>query len=151
MAAGMIIVRIDGLDELRAKLTSTRAEPPVQRFLDRAAIFIQGQARIHAPVDTNVLRGSVTVETTGKHERSIGTNKDYGPYVEFGTRPHFPPVAAITPWAKRHRLEPFAVARAIGMRGTKAQPFMRPAAVAGEAMVKTLVPILAAEIEAAYS
>ena len=149
--AGAIIVRIDGLDELRAKLTGKRAEPAVTRFLDRGAIFIQGRARVHAPVDTGALRNSIAVETTGKHERSIGTNKEYGIYVEKGTRPHWPPVDAVAPWAKRHGLEPFLVARAISRKGTKAQPYMQPAATEGEAFVKQLVPVLAAEIESAYA
>lgn len=149
--AGAIIVRIDGLDELRRKLNSGRVEGPIERFLDRGAIFIQSRARAAAPVDTGRLRNSIAVDSPDNRHREIGTNVDYAPYVEFGTRPHWPPVGAVAPWARRHGMEPFMVARAISRSGTKAQPFMRPAATEGEAFVKSLVPMLAAEIEIEHS
>jgi len=81
----------------------------------------------------------------------------YDIYVEKGTRPHFPPPKALELWVKRKMLgigghikggrKPsrsasgknaeaneikgvaFVVARAISRRGTKAQPFLMPAAM----------------------
>ncbi|MCG3176909.1 MAG: hypothetical protein MOGMAGMI_01873 [Candidatus Omnitrophica bacterium] len=141
----MVVVRIDGLEQLRAKLRSERADPPMQRFLDRGAIFIQGQARTLAPVDTNRLRGSIAVETTGRLERSIGTNVTYAPYVELGSRPHFVPAKYIGRWAEKHGFGNTGI-----FVSGKAQPYLKPAAEAGEGFIRQLVPILAAEIEAAY-
>jgi len=75
---------------------------------------------------------------------------DYAMAVEFGTRPHFPPVKAVTGtiesldiWVRRMNPSPpdgmeddsqddvneavaFLVARHIGRYGTKQKPFMRP-------------------------
>lgn len=151
--AGQIHIRIEGLPEALAKLTPQQANGPINRFLDRGAIYIQSQARGNAPVDTGRLRNSIGVEEPSDRQRIIGANTDYAEYVETGTRPHFPPPAALEGWAARHGFGPgggFMVARAISRSGTKAQPYMRPAAEAGETFVKSLIPTLAAEIEAAY-
>ena len=72
---------------------------------------------------------------------------DYALAVEFGSRPHFPPVKAVTGrtegldiWVKRMSPSPqenesqeeavervaFQIARKISRRGTKEMPFMRP-------------------------
>ena len=152
--AEMIVVKIEGLEQLRAKLTSSRVDGPVNRFLDRGAIFIQGAARRHAPVDQGRLRNSIGVETSGRRERRIGPNAEHGPFVEMGTRPHFPPPAALEGWARRHGFGPgggFLVAKKIAATGTKAQPYMRPAAEEGEAFIRPQVAVLAAEVEAAYA
>ena len=46
--SGQITVRIEGLEELRDKLQSSRADVPVQRFLDRAANHLRAAlARKH--------------------------------------------------------------------------------------------------------
>jgi HK97 gp10 family phage protein len=144
--AGQITIRIEGIDHLRGKLNDSRADAPIKRFLDRGAIYIQGQARMKAPVDTGVLRNSIGVEDAGKRTREIGTNKTYGPYVEFGTRPHFVPKQYIGGWARRHGLGDTGL-----LVSGKAQPFMKPAADTGEPFVKGLVPLLAAELEASYA
>lgn len=152
--AEMIVVRIEGLEQLRGKLTSSRADGPVNRFLDRGAIFVQGAARRHAgkSVDTGRLRNSIGVETSGHRERRVGPSADYGLYVETGTRPHFPPPAALEGWARRHGFSSgYEVAKKIAATGTQAQPYMRPAAEEGEGFVKAQVPVLAAEVESAYA
>lgn len=153
MAGQQITVHIEGLEQAIAKLTPARANGPIGRFLDRGAIYIQSQAREKAPVDTGRLRGSIGVESPSDRQRIIGANTDYAEYVETGTRPHFPPPSALEGWAARHGYGPgggFLVARAIARSGTKAQPYMKPAAESGETFVKSLIPTLAAEIEAAY-
>lgn len=153
--ASQIHIRIEGLDEAVAKLTPQRADGPIGRFLDRGANYIQSRARENAPVDTGRLRNSIGVESPSNRTREIGANTDYAEYVETGTRPHFPPPSALQGWALRHGFSGaqagFMVARAISRSGTKPQPYMRPAAEAGEAFVKSLIPTLAAEIESAYA
>ena len=51
-------------------------------------------------------------------------------FVEFGTSPHFPPLAAMQPWARRHGFPPgnagaYLVARAIAQHGTKGRFYMK--------------------------
>lgn len=152
MATGSgIVVTIHGLDALRAKLHGERADAPVNRFLDRGAIYMQTRARAKAPVDTGRLRNSIAVSTPAMRVRHIGPNVHYGPYPEFGTRPHMPPKGALAGWASRHGTTDASMRNAIARKGTKAQPYMRPAAEETTAFVQRLVPILAGEIEAAYA
>jgi hypothetical protein len=58
----------------------------------------------------------------------VGTNVKYGPYVEFGTSAHFPPISALEDWAKKHGFESaWPIALAIEKRGTIASPYLYPA------------------------
>lgn len=151
VANGSIAIRIEGLDELRRKLQGHRADQPVNRFLDRGAGYIEGTARKKAPIDTGRLHNSIGVETPGDRVRSIGTNLAYAKDVEFGTRPHYPPLTPLFGWAKRHGgMDPFALQQSIGMWGTPAQPYMQPAVDESESKIAALVPILASEIESAF-
>lgn len=147
---GGITVRIEGLDDLRKKLNGSRADVPVGRFLDRGAFIIQGKGREKAPVDSGRLRNSIGVESPTLRSRRIGPSVDYGEWVETGTRPHWPPPGALATWAARHGMDEYAVRRKIGLSGTKAQPYMQPAADESESAIAALVPVLAAEIESAF-
>lgn len=51
-------------------------------------------------------------------------NLKYAIYVEKGTKPHMPPVDAISAWATSKGLNPWAVAMSIKKNGTKANPFV---------------------------
>jgi len=60
----------------------------------------------------------------------VGSSVEYAPYVELGTRPHFPPYQPGTPlarWAELHGVPAFVVARAISVRGTKARKYLQGA------------------------
>ena len=149
-AGGTIRVELIGDKELKRKLVGERADKPVSRFLDRAAFTIQGAARKKAPVDTGRLRNSIGTESPSTRSRTVGPSVKYGEWVETGTSPHYPPLGALQGWAKRHGMSAAALQQSIGTRGTKAQPFMRPAADESEDAIANLVPILAAEIESAY-
>ena len=150
MAEGTIRVQLIGDEELKRKLVSSRADGPVNRFLDRGATYLQGKARKKAPVDTGRLRNSIGTETPSDRVRSIGPSVDYGRYVEEGTDPHYPPLDALWGWSKRHGMDPWALQQSIGMWGTEAQPYMEPAAEETETFMVTIVPVLAAEIESAF-
>lgn len=57
----------------------------IQKAITVACIKVQTQAKALAPVDTGFLRGSIDYEVKG--ERGfVGTNADYAPAVEFGTK-----------------------------------------------------------------
>lgn len=65
-----------------------------------------------APVDTGTLAASYTAEVEGLHG-TAGTNVEYGPYVEYGTRfagaqPH------LTPAAEKVRRDIQPLARELG-------------------------------------
>ena len=74
----------------------------------------------------------------------VGPTAGYGPYVEYGTKPHFPPPKALEGWAKRHGFESaWPICLAISKRGLPAKPYLLPAYLAvEEPFFKRLVKIL---------
>lgn len=56
-----------------------------QKAVEEVAIAIEGQAVLNAPVDTGVLRSSIT-RNVGKYEASVGSSVEYAIYQEEGTR-----------------------------------------------------------------
>lgn len=149
-SSGSLTVELRGDKELYRKLRSSRADAPVGRFLDRGAFHLQGKARKNAPKDTGRLTNSIGIDSPNNRLRSIGSNLDYAEPVEMGTRPHYPPLGALEGWAKRHGMNARALQHSIGMRGTKAQPYLGPAADETEAFMIGLIPGFAAEIESAF-
>ncbi len=89
-------------------------------------------ARVICPTGvTGTLAQSIQpgpISVTGDNvEATIEVNADYASYVEWGTRPHFPPVDALKDWAAKFLGDPklaFIVARAIAKRGTRPYNFM---------------------------
>lgn len=71
---------INSLEKKREK-----AIEAAEKELQLTALEIERDAKISAPVDTGMLRGSITT-TGGGSEYEIGTNVDYAPFVEFGTK-----------------------------------------------------------------
>jgi len=93
-----------------------------KRLLKKMVVLGETRAKKLTPVDTGILRGSVKTDMDSAampQWASWLTNTKYAPYVEFGTKPHFPPVGALEGWAKRHNTSAFIVARAIARHGTK--------------------------------
>ncbi len=74
------------------------------------------------------IKGGATVE--------IGPTAPHAPYVEYGTKPHFPPwkgpdAAGLEGWARRHGFDSvFPIALKISKTGTPAKPFLLPAYLA---------------------
>jgi len=128
--------KVVGLEKLVAKLDSNALlGPPLRKAFADAVLLLERESKRRAPVDTARLRSSIThaVDTrTVPLWGKVGTDVHYAPYVEFGTRPHWPPFSALQPWARRHGFPPgragaFLVARVIAARGTKARRFFRNA------------------------
>lgn len=142
-----ITVTIHGLDDLLRRLGPQIVVNPKRRFLARSAIAVQSRAREATPVDTGRLRNSI-VTNIGGDTAVIGTNVVYGIYVHEGTRPHWPPVAAVAGWARRHGADPFLVAKGISRNGTKAKPFMLKGFSAALPAINGYVGVMASEIEA---
>ena len=115
--------------EIERKVKELTSGPMVQTMRN-ATMLLQRDAKILAPVDTGRLRASITPSVTVGPEAIqgvVGSNVKYAPYVELGTRPHWPPIAALETWAKSHGTSAFLVARAIARRGTKARRYLQGA------------------------
>lgn len=89
----------------------------------------------YPPEDTGALSRSVQVETNSKGA-AVSINAPHARFVEYGTRPHFPPVQALAEWAYRKGLADspeeaqqvgLAIARKIAKEGTKPRHFLKRA------------------------
>ena len=56
----------------------------LQKYIEKAALTLEKNAKQNCPVDTGKLRASITTEV-GNLEAEVGTNVEYALYVEFGT------------------------------------------------------------------
>lgn len=138
---GGLSIEIDGEKELQQSLEQAAQAlspegmiPPMRS----ATLLVTRDAKKNAPVNTGRLRASITPEVK-QHmwtvQGVVGSNVKYAPFVEFGTRPHYPPLAPILFWVRRKfRLKGdalFAVARGvqrkIGRSGTKAVRYLQRA------------------------
>jgi len=81
-------------------------EKAMDRALPTIGLFVQGEAMVRVPVKTGRLRGSITYATSRTQNRTrnpalptdavkrpydreevwVGTNVEYAPYVEYGTK-----------------------------------------------------------------
>ena len=64
---------------------ASRLQINTREDLYRLGLMVQNEARRLAPVDTGRLRASITVKRTPDGV-TVGTNVEYAPYVEYGTR-----------------------------------------------------------------
>lgn len=79
--------------------------------------------------DLGNLANSIIVDPVeGGMAAEVGPTAPYGPYVEYGTRPHFPPPDALEGWARRHGFSStWPICKAIADRGLPAKPYLIPA------------------------
>lgn len=75
-----IEVREDNVDLAKSEILAAFA-----RALERIGLQAEGYAQDLCPVDTGTLRDSIT-HTADRNAAYIGTNVEYAPYVELGTR-----------------------------------------------------------------
>lgn len=103
---------------------------PMVEAMRNAALIVQRDAMVNAPVDTGRLRASITpdVRMAGNDVIGVvGSNVIHAPFMELGTRPHWPPISALETWARRHGMNAYVVARAIARRGLKARRYLQRA------------------------
>ena len=80
--AGLLEVREDNAEEIAEAIASQTAAA-----LETVGLLAEGYAKRKRPVDTGRLRNSVTHTVDGTMlEAYIGTNVEYAPHVELGTR-----------------------------------------------------------------
>lgn len=129
----MFADEIRGLQALQQKAAQVVRDLHGQPMLDamrKAAVLVSTDAKQLVPVDTGRLRSSITpdVRQEGFNVLGVvGSNVLYAPYMETGTRPHWPPTSALEVWARRHGVDAFLVARAISKRGTKGHRYLQGA------------------------
>lgn len=81
-----IRVQIEGVEAALRRLDRLVGEEALRAGLSQAAFFVEGQAKVKAPVDTGFLRNSIAVVSVSSREAVIGVGAEYGVYVEMGTR-----------------------------------------------------------------
>lgn len=120
-----IKVEIQGVDELNKAFAKAPRVigAEARKSIRKALILLQAGARQFVVKDTGRLANALRITQTTNLSGKISAETDYAIYVHEGTRAHFPPLNAITPWANRHGLPAFVVARSIARKGTKANPF----------------------------
>ena len=131
--AAKISAEIKGLKETQRNMEQAvkdlRGTPMLNAMRD-ATLYVTRDAKINAPVDTGRMRASITPEVTAQGDTVqgvVGSNVAYAPYVELGTRPHWPPRAALEVWARRHHMNVFLVQRSIGQFGTAGRHYLQRA------------------------
>lgn len=98
--------------------------------MQQSTLVVTRSAKQNAPVDRGVTRASITpsVESRGNETVGVvGSNLMSALVMEVGARPHWPPLAALEVWARRHGTTAFLVARAIARRGIKARRYLQRA------------------------
>lgn len=119
----------------------------VEVKLARGAEEVARTAKRGAPKAFSNLVNSIRAERVGELHYQVVEGMNYGRAVEEGTRPHFPNPDNLRPWVERvlgvrgkeARDKAFLIARAISRRGTRAQPYMQPAAEANRSRLFELV------------
>lgn len=69
-----------------AKQVTDAVDAAVSRALEICGGKAESYAKMLCPVDTGNLRNSITHQRTGPKEEVIGSNVEYAPYVELGTK-----------------------------------------------------------------
>lgn len=142
-AMSEIDAKVDGLKAFYEKLDQISRDvtgSPMGAAMGRATLLVTRHARKNAPVDRGPLRASIVPEVVMRDKivrGIVGSNIEYAPYQELGTRPFWPPWKPLYEWALRktkgNRKEAGALAAgariAIAARGIKAKRFLQNALI----------------------
>lgn len=133
-----IIVETRGFKKIGARYRNhPRFQALAKRRMHSLGLVLRRLAQEEAPKDEHKLERGIgfRVEPARAGASLVLISKaGHTPYVLTGTRPHMPPVSAIAPWARRHGMDPWAVAMgikkggtswgAVRKYGTRANPFL---------------------------
>lgn len=133
MPAGGMVVVLD--DPAIARLLNSE-DGPVARMLVEKGQQVTQEAKRLCPVSprgsgdhrSGHLRSSIGWDLKRDGEglhAEIGTDVDYGLYVEVGTKPHV--IRSTGPWPLRNRRTGQTFGQVVHHPGTRAQPYLRPA------------------------
>ena len=131
-----IRVKVTGMKELQAKqeqMVRDLGGTPMLQAMKKATLLVEAAWKrslgaytgdeFSGGVDTGQYRASIVpdiADRDGQIVGIVGTNLAHAPYVEYGTKPHWPPAEPLQRWADRHNIAVFLVQRAIARHGTRA-------------------------------
>ena len=130
-------VKITGQDKIKKNVAYLRANFP--EWLSAANLETAYEIRDEAQrnvkrldaFDTGDLHDSIGVKISPQGlSIAVGATAHYAPFVEFGTRPHFPPLEPIREWCRSRGIPEsaaFPIAKQISERGSPERPFLYPA------------------------
>lgn len=123
----MIEIKINGLNKLTkiAQQYPAVSEKYINKAISLSLLRILGEEKQQAPFGVSGLLRDNWQTSFGRFEGSIKSLSPYAAFVHEGTAPHMPPVAALTPWANKKGISPWALAMSIKKKGTKANPFLK--------------------------
>lgn len=98
----------------------------IRKALERCGLHGEARAKKLCPVDTGNLRNSITHIVHDK-QVDIGTNSEYGTYVEFGTGIYSTQGGRQTPWVYYNK----STGEFVTTQGNHPQPFLKPAIEGG--------------------
>jgi hypothetical protein len=141
---------VEGGAALRSRFDSAEGKIRAQvvKDLNRYGVTLASNLRAGEPADTGNMRKQTRSfpATASDPYVTIRAGAIYTTMQDEGTKPHFPPPAALLGWAKRHpykdyspEASAFLVARAISKRGNKAKHFIPPVVTPAKAEVVRLM------------
>jgi HK97 gp10 family phage protein len=115
-------IRIEGIDQILARLQKYQTPEHVDAALGKACALIERSAKQKAPKDNGELRRSITSKVED-HKGIVFTPLEYAPYVEYGTGLFAEEGGRMdVPWHYQDDEGEWH-----STSGQKPQPFMRPA------------------------
>lgn len=127
-------VETKGFTELSQslKMAPTFVKRNINKAIKNSVLIVQLAAKQNAPVGaTKNLRRSIITHVDEQAMFGVvgldAPGRQYGIFVEKGTKPHWVPIEALKRWAAQRGLNPYAVQAGIAKKGTRPQPFMHPA------------------------
>lgn len=121
-----------GKTSISQKLNNLSSEA-IKKALTKSALLVEADAKINCPVDTGLLRSSITHNVYDDYAE-VGTNYSYAPYVEHGT--------GLFAEAGNGRQTPWSYQDADGQWhttiGQQPQPFLRPALDANKQKIEQI-------------
>ena len=105
-----------------SKEVLAKKEETLAKALEQCGLLGENYAKKNCPVDTGALRNSISHKVVLSEEAAyIGTNQEYGPYVELGTGIYISG-GRPTPWVYQDANGNWHMTH-----GQRAQPYLKPA------------------------
>lgn len=105
-----------------SKEVLAKKEGALAKALEQCGLLGENYAKKNCPVDTGALRNSISHKVVLSEEAAyIGTNQEYGPYVELGTGIYISG-GRPTPWVYQDAKGNWHMTH-----GQRAQPYLKPA------------------------
>ncbi|MBU1173740.1 MAG: hypothetical protein KKD44_29570, partial [Proteobacteria bacterium] len=119
--------------KLSKALSKETIRHPLEAGIKKITLLLLRSIKQATPQDMGMLESRIVAEVHPLYGK-VGTIVQYAPFIEFGTKPHFPPVEPIEAWASRHGMAGmgFVIARAISRRGTQPEHLEGKVTVKGQ-------------------